>query len=198
MRMHTQHLWASRPSVVSQALSKAVLKQSINPHDCLPVYQAPLADGTWPSGTAGLGKLATVLQTATPVQGKAITAELFPKFDMQPLSGIMATLGHEWIDVLKVDVEGLEWPIMDSWLAAWDVLPFTQLQVIVLAAPCCKVAATGTASYSHDLHVFLLLIAACKSKCLNNVDCQPILWGTCCQQASRVEEALHHRAPERC
>ena len=70
------------------------------------------------------------------MQGKAITAELFPKLDMQPLSGMMAALGHEWIDVLKVDVEGLEWPIMDSWLAAWDVLPFTQLQVIAPASAC--------------------------------------------------------------
>ena len=44
----------------------------------------------------------------------------------------MADLGHDWIDVLKVDVEGMEWLIMESWLAAWDVLPFTQLQVSAL------------------------------------------------------------------
>lgn len=32
-----------------------------------------------------------------------MTAERrFPKLDMQPLSGIMARLGHTWIDVLKV------------------------------------------------------------------------------------------------
>ena len=95
-----------------------------------------------------------------PVQGKAITTELFPKLDMQPLSEIMATLGHKWIDVLKVDVEGLEWPIMDSWLAAWDVLPFTQLQVIAPAPACCKIGATVTSSYSHDLIAILLLIGA--------------------------------------
>ena len=96
------------------------------------------------------------------MQGKAITAELFPKLDMQPLSGMMAALGHEWIDVLKVDVEGLEWPIMDSWLAAWDVLPFTQLQVIAPASACCKIDATITLSYSYDLHVNLVLMGACR------------------------------------
>ena len=80
--------------------------------------------------------MAPALQTGPPVQGSDLAAELFPKLDMRPLSGLMAALGHEWIDVLKVDVEGLEWPIIDSWLAAWDVLPFTQLQVI---APVCMV-----------------------------------------------------------
>ena len=31
----------------------------------------------------------------------------------------------------KVDVEGWEWEVLDSWLSTWDVLPFTQLQVIL-------------------------------------------------------------------
>ena len=35
-----------------------------------------------------------------------MTAERrFPKLDMQPLSGIMANLGHTWIDVLKVSYQ---------------------------------------------------------------------------------------------
>ena len=34
-----------------------------------------------------------------------------------------------WL-TLKVDVEGWEWEVLDSWLSTWDVLPFTQLQVV--------------------------------------------------------------------
>ncbi|CAL5226972.1 g9857 [Coccomyxa viridis] len=63
------------------------------------------------------------------VKGNVTAERRFPKLDMQPLSGIMANLGHTWIDVLKVDVEGWEWEVLDSWLTTWDVLPFTQLQV---------------------------------------------------------------------
>ena len=100
----------------------------------------------------GLGKAAFALQTGTSGQGNATAAEfgrgtavLVPKLSMQPLSALMAALGHDWIDVLKVDVEGLEWQIMESWLAAWDVLPFTQLQVCALHL---HVASLGQAPHS--------------------------------------------------
>ena len=48
---------------------------------------------------------------------------------VKTLHTIMATLNHTWIDVLKVDIEGHEWPILNGWLEAYDVLPFTQLLI---------------------------------------------------------------------
>lgn len=38
-------------------------------------------------------------------------------------------LGHTWIDVLKIDIEGAEWKVFDALLELPGPLPFTQLQV---------------------------------------------------------------------
>ncbi len=37
-------------------------------------------------------------------QGNMTAERRFPKLEMQPLSKIMASLGHTWIDVLKVSL----------------------------------------------------------------------------------------------
>ena len=46
------------------------------------------------------------------------------------LNTIMRGLGHEWLDMLKVDVEGAEWAAFEDLLAEdkHQLLPFTQLQ----------------------------------------------------------------------
>ena len=38
-------------------------------------------------------------------------------------------LGHSWIDVLKMDIEGSEWGVLEQLLLERKLLPFTQLQV---------------------------------------------------------------------
>ena len=57
---------------------------------------------------------------------------------VKTLHTIMATLNHTWIDVLKVDIEGHEWPILNGWLEAYDVLPFTQLLIELRPFAHCK------------------------------------------------------------
>jgi len=46
------------------------------------------------------------------------------------LNTIMRGLGHEWLDMLKVDVEGAEWAAFEDLLTEekHQLLPFTQLQ----------------------------------------------------------------------
>ena len=41
----------------------------------------------------------------------------------------MQFLGHSWVDVLKIDIEGGEWAVLDDLLQNETHLPFTQLQV---------------------------------------------------------------------
>ena len=36
------------------------------------------------------------------MQGNVTAEKRYKNLDMQPLSGLMASLGHTWIDVLKV------------------------------------------------------------------------------------------------
>ncbi|KAG0205940.1 hypothetical protein BGX28_002532 [Mortierella sp. GBA30] len=45
------------------------------------------------------------------------------------LRTIMKEYGHQWIDLLKVDIEGHEYVTMDALMASYDVLPFSQLQI---------------------------------------------------------------------
>jgi Methyltransferase FkbM domain len=46
-------------------------------------------------------------------------------------------LGHSWIDLLKIDIEGFEWEVLESLLSQPGPLPFTQLQVALPApGPC--------------------------------------------------------------
>ena len=44
------------------------------------------------------------------------------------LETIMDELGHAWVDVLKVDIEGFEWGVLEGLVGADEPLPFTQLQ----------------------------------------------------------------------
>ena len=54
------------------------------------------------------------------------------KFPVDTLDNLMQDIGHDWIDVLKVDIEGAEWPMLKALLDSGKVLPFTQLQVTEL------------------------------------------------------------------
>ena len=47
---------------------------------------------------------------------------------LHTLETIMGGLGHTWLDVLKVDVEGFEWGVLEALVGADEPLPFTQLQ----------------------------------------------------------------------
>ena len=47
---------------------------------------------------------------------------------LKSLSAIMGELHHEWVDVMKVDIEGAEWGTIESWIKKYKQLPFTQLQ----------------------------------------------------------------------
>ncbi|GJJ78637.1 hypothetical protein EMPS_10996 [Entomortierella parvispora] len=45
------------------------------------------------------------------------------------LKSLMKDNGHDWIDILKVDIEGSEYPTFDAIMDDFDVLPFSQLQM---------------------------------------------------------------------
>ncbi len=49
-------------------------------------------------------------------------------------------LRHEWVDVIRLDIQGMEWDVLQSWLTAYRTvpLPFSQLSVRppFLAFPC--------------------------------------------------------------
>jgi Methyltransferase FkbM domain len=47
------------------------------------------------------------------------------------LSSAAQELGHTWVDVLKVDIEGSEFEVMHHLAALNHGMPFTQLQVEV-------------------------------------------------------------------
>jgi hypothetical protein len=55
----------------------------------------------------------------------------YGKMHLQRLATIMASLGHSWVDVLKVDVEGYEWDIFleDILASGGGPLPFGQLLI---------------------------------------------------------------------
>eukprot|EP00884_Botryococcus_braunii_P008595 jgi/Botrbrau1/17737/Bobra.0127s0002.1 len=50
-------------------------------------------------------------------------------FAIKRLGTIMQELGHTWVDVLKVDIEGSEWDFLEDILAQPGPVPFTQLQI---------------------------------------------------------------------
>lgn len=49
-------------------------------------------------------------------------------FPVKTLATIMKELKHEWVDVVKVDIEGAEWGFLEYQIARRLPLPFTQLQ----------------------------------------------------------------------
>ena len=53
----------------------------------------------------------------------------FVEFEVKSLSTIMKELKHSWVDVLKIDIEGAEWPVLKALVKSKKALPFTQLQV---------------------------------------------------------------------
>lgn len=52
----------------------------------------------------------------------------FVEFEVKSLATIMKELKHTWIDVLKIDIEGAEWPVLKALIRSKKPLPFTQLQ----------------------------------------------------------------------
>ena len=46
----------------------------------------------------------------------------------------MRELGHKWVDVLKIDIEGNEWPVLEQMVTDKRPLMFTQMQVHHLTA----------------------------------------------------------------
>ena len=52
-----------------------------------------------------------------------------PSFKVKTLSTIMRELGHKWVDVLKIDIEGNEWPVLEQMVTDKRPLMFTQMQV---------------------------------------------------------------------
>ena len=50
-------------------------------------------------------------------------------FQVKKLSTIMKELGHKWVDVLKIDIEGNEWPVLEAMIADKAPFMFTQMQV---------------------------------------------------------------------
>ena len=57
-----------------------------------------------------------------------------PSFEVKTLSTIMRELGHKWVDVLKIDIEGNEWPVLEQMVTDKRPLMFTQMQVHCLTA----------------------------------------------------------------
>ena len=50
-------------------------------------------------------------------------------YPVKTLTTIMAELGHEWVDVLKVDIEGGEWGVFGGLQKSMRSLPVTQVQI---------------------------------------------------------------------
>lgn len=54
---------------------------------------------------------------------QSITAEF------KTLADIMCELGHTWVDVMKLDIEGAEYEVLESWLQDGHPLPVGQLWI---------------------------------------------------------------------
>ena len=56
-----------------------------------------------------------------------------PSYDLKSLPTIMKELGHTWIDVLKMDIEGAEYKVLSAivqhYKSAEQVIPITQAQI---------------------------------------------------------------------
>lgn len=53
------------------------------------------------------------------------------KIDVQcrTLTDIMMRLGHDWVDSLKMDIEGAEFSVLENWISTYEQLPIGQLWV---------------------------------------------------------------------
>jgi hypothetical protein len=50
-------------------------------------------------------------------------------FQVKTLHTIMKELGHDWVDVLKIDIEGNEWAVLKDLIGRKEGFPCTQMQV---------------------------------------------------------------------
>jgi hypothetical protein len=50
-------------------------------------------------------------------------------YQMKTLTTLMSELGHTWLDVLKIDIEGGEWNVFESLFATMHRIPATQIQI---------------------------------------------------------------------
>ena len=50
-------------------------------------------------------------------------------YKVQTLGSMMSNLGHTWIDVLKIDIEGGEWDIFKKLFESPQIIPATQIQI---------------------------------------------------------------------
>ena len=69
-----------------------------------------------------------------------------PSFEVKTLSTIMRELGHKWVDVLKIDIEGNEWPVLEQMVTDKRPLMFTQMQVHYLTSRSTWVLLEGSVS----------------------------------------------------
>lgn len=76
----------------------------------------------------GIGKEDTLVKTSFKYAG-----HVTPEYELKTLPAIMAELGHSWIDVLKMDVEGAEYEVLPAWITHYSALkqrvPITQAQI---------------------------------------------------------------------
>ena len=52
--------------------------------------------------------------------------------DFTTLLGSVAEYKLQWVDVLKIDIEGSEWPVFREMIAGNDTIPFTQVCTAIL------------------------------------------------------------------
>lgn len=67
------------------------------------------------------------------IEGFVYDDRTIPSYDLKSLPTIMAQLGHTWIDVLKMDIEGAEYKVLSSivqyYAKAKQAIPITQAQI---------------------------------------------------------------------
>lgn len=51
------------------------------------------------------------------------------KYPSLTLGSMMAKLGHEWLSILKIDIEGLEFDIIDGWAQSLYLIPADQILI---------------------------------------------------------------------
>lgn len=93
-------------------------------------------------------------------------------FPVKALATIMKELQHEWVDVMKMDIEGTEWGVLKSLVTQKAALPFTQLQVCTQnfldqGIPCTQKAANlqWWSTYSHiaSLNIGATRLQSCRA-----------------------------------
>ncbi|KAJ6474963.1 methyltransferase domain-containing protein [Mycena sanguinolenta] len=93
----------------------------------------PAAASTWPWGESTTDLDTTVLASRVHFNRFALANPTTREY--RSLKSTMHTLGHEWIDILKIDLSGSEFPTLLSIIAEYGdaPLPFGQLVVTIRA-----------------------------------------------------------------